>query len=56
MNKKALYIIIYNIIVVLSVMYATQPLQPLLSKEFNISIPFWKDSLARCLKVLGERK
>ena len=38
MNKKALYIIIYNIIVVLSVMYATQPLQPLLSIEFNISI------------------
>jgi len=38
MNKKALYIIIYNIVVVLSVMYATQPLQPLLSTEFNISI------------------
>ncbi len=38
MNKKAIYIIIYNIIVVLSVMYATQPLQPLLSDEFNISI------------------
>ena len=38
MNKNALYIIIYNIIVVLSVMYATQPLQPLLSLEFNISI------------------
>ena len=38
MNKNALYIIIYNIIVVLSVMYATQPLQPLLSIEFNISI------------------
>ena len=38
MNKNALYIIIYNIVVVLSVMYATQPLQPLLSKEFNINI------------------
>lgn len=38
MNKSALTIIIYNIIVVLSVMYATQPLQPLLAKEFNISI------------------
>jgi len=38
MNKKALYIIIYNIVVVLSVMYATQPLQPLLTIEFNISI------------------
>mgnify|MGYP000252001937 CR=1 FL=1 len=38
MNRNALYIIIYNIIVVLSVMYATQPLQPLLSDEFNISI------------------
>jgi len=37
-NKNALYIIIYNIVVVLSVMYATQPLQPLLSKEFNINI------------------
>jgi len=38
MNKKALAIIVYNIIVVLSVMYATQPLQPLLAKEFDISI------------------
>ena len=38
MNNKALFIIVYNIIVVLSVMYATQPLQPLLSQEFNISI------------------
>ena len=27
-----------------------------IKKEFNISIPFWKDSLSRCLKVLGERK
>ncbi len=38
MNKKALLIIIYNIIVVLSVMYATQPLQPLLAEEFNITM------------------
>ncbi len=38
MNKKALFIIVYNIIVVLSVMYATQPLQPLLAKEFNVTI------------------
>lgn len=38
MNKQALAIIIYNIIVVLSVMYATQPLQPLLANEFDISI------------------
>jgi len=38
MNKKALIIIIYNIMVVLSVMYATQPLQPLLAKEFGITM------------------
>jgi YNFM family putative membrane transporter len=38
MNKKALAIIVYNIIVVLSVMYATQPLQPLLAHEFGISM------------------
>jgi YNFM family putative membrane transporter len=38
MNKKALLIIIYNIMVVLSVMYATQPLQPLLAEEFNITM------------------
>jgi len=38
MNKKPLIIIVYNIIVVLSVMYATQPLQPLLAKEFNITM------------------
>ena len=31
-------IIIYTITMLLSVMYATQPLQPLLSKEFNISV------------------
>lgn len=38
MNKKALLIIVYNIMIVLSVMYATQPLQPLLAQEFNISM------------------
>lgn len=38
MIKKELLIVIYTIIVLLSVMYATQPLQPLLSNEFNISI------------------
>ncbi len=38
MNKKALAIIVYNIMVVLSVMYATQPLQPLLAYEFGISM------------------
>ena len=27
-----------------------------IKKEFNISIPFWKDSLDKCLKALGERK
>ncbi len=38
MNKKEYLIIIYTITVLLSVMYATQPLQPLLASEFNISI------------------
>ena len=38
MKKRDLFIIIYCIIIVLSVMYATQPLQPLLAKEFEISI------------------
>ena len=38
MNKKALFIIVYNIIIVLSVMYATQPLQPLLADEFGITM------------------
>jgi len=38
MKKKNLFIVIYCIIIVLSVMYATQPLQPLLAKEFNITI------------------
>jgi MFS transporter, YNFM family, putative membrane transport protein len=33
-----LFIIVYCIIIVLSVMYATQPLQPLLAKQFDISI------------------
>lgn len=36
--KKNLFIVIYCIIIILSVMYATQPLQPLLAKEFAISI------------------
>ena len=38
MKKRDLFIIVYCIIIVLSVMYATQPLQPLLAKEFEISI------------------
>ncbi len=38
MKKKELFIIIYTITILLSVMYATQPLQPLLSKEFDVSI------------------
>ena len=38
MDKKVLAIIIYNIMVIVSVMYATQPLQPLLAYEFNISM------------------
>ncbi len=38
MNRKELLIIIYIITILLSVMYATQPLQPLLAHEFNISI------------------
>ena len=38
MKKTDLFIIIYTIIVVLSVMYATQPLQPLLSQEFGVSM------------------
>ena len=36
MKKRDLFIIVYCIIIVLSVMYATQPLQPLLAKEFDI--------------------
>lgn len=38
MKKRDLFIIIYCIIVILSVMYATQPIQPLLAREFEISI------------------
>ena len=38
MKKFDLFILVYCIIVVLSVMYATQPLQPLLAKEFNVSM------------------
>ncbi len=38
MNKKEILIIIYTITILLSVMYATQPLQPLLALEFEISI------------------
>ncbi|MGB5868032.1 MAG: MFS transporter [Arcobacteraceae bacterium] len=38
MNKKELWIIVYTITILLSVMYATQPIQPLLAKEFQISI------------------
>ena len=37
MKKIDLFIIIYSIIIVLSVMYATQPLQPLLAKQFGIT-------------------
>ncbi|MBP7748752.1 MAG: MFS transporter [Aliarcobacter sp.] len=36
--RNNLFIIIYCIIIILSVMYATQPLQPLLAKQFDISI------------------
>lgn len=38
MKRSELLIIIYTITILLSVMYATQPLQPLLSKEFDVSI------------------
>ena len=38
MKKKDLFIVIYCIIIILSVMYATQPIQPLLAKQFNVSI------------------
>ena len=27
-----------------------------IKKDFNITIPYWKDSLDKCLKALGERK
>jgi len=26
-----------------------------IKKEFNITIPYWKDSLTECLETLGER-
>lgn len=38
MKKRDLFIVVYCIIIVLSVMYATQPLQPLLANQFEISI------------------
>ncbi len=38
MKKTDLLILIYCILVVFSVMYATQPLQPLLADEFDVSI------------------
>ncbi len=38
MKKLDLAIIIYCIFIVLSVMYATQPIQPLLANEFDISV------------------
>ena len=38
MKRNELLIIIYTITVLLSVMYATQPIQPLLAKEFDISV------------------
>ncbi len=38
MNKKEIAIIVYTITMLLSVMYATQPIQPLLAIEFNVSI------------------
>ncbi len=27
-----------------------------IKKEFNIEIPYWKDSLDKCLRILGEKK
>jgi len=27
-----------------------------IKKEFNITIPYWKDSLDDCLRKLGERR
>jgi len=40
---------------------AKRPHYSLLNKakiknEFNITIPFWKDSLDECLTVMGERR
>ncbi|WP_228712002.1 MFS transporter [Halarcobacter ebronensis] len=37
-RRDKLLIIVYTITILLSVMYATQPLQPLLAKEFDISM------------------
>ncbi|WP_321314484.1 MFS transporter [Halarcobacter sp.] len=37
-RKSKLIIIVYTITILLSVMYATQPLQPLLAKEFDVSM------------------
>lgn len=38
MKKQELFILTYIILVVLSIMYATQPLQPLLANEFKITM------------------
>jgi YNFM family putative membrane transporter len=38
MRNTDIAIVVYTIVVLLSVMYATQPLQPLLSKEFAITM------------------
>ncbi len=38
MKRTELLIIIYTITILLSVMYATQPLQPLLANEFDVSM------------------
>ena len=38
MGKKDLLIVIYTIFILLSIMYATQPLQPLLASEFGVSM------------------
>ncbi|WP_419771227.1 MAG: MFS transporter [Candidatus Marinarcus sp.] len=38
MKRIDFFIVIYTIIILLSLMYATQPLQPLLAEEFNVSI------------------
>lgn len=38
MPKQLTLIVIYILVIMLSVMYATQPLQPLLAREFGVSI------------------
>ncbi|MGD9554677.1 MAG: MFS transporter [Arcobacteraceae bacterium] len=38
MKRSDFFIVVYTIIILLSVMYATQPLQPLLSQEFDVSV------------------